>query len=480
MSTGRSRALAQALLGALLLLSLAGQASGDEAPGKADVTQFLPPESVLRQFRVSREDEDWRWLLSGSEQADPFDRIKAFRLSDNGPTAGLGGEARARLESIDNPSWGLGGADQLDYWLVRARVHGDLRWDSGLRVFAAFQAADRIGSDPDPRPSIDKNSLDVQQLFVDVPLAEKSILRLGRQELSFGVGRMITARAGPINVRQPQDGARLTVDFGSSRLDAFGVRIVDVEEGAFDDSSSEGDHLYGVYWTKGRPYVSPTGIEAYLLSHERDFAIYFSGAGPEDRYSLGGRGWFQWGNWSHDIEAVYQAGDFAGGNVDAWALSTLSTRGFDGRWAPQLEIATGFNSGDRNPGDADINTFVAPLPRGGYFGAFAPFGPGNMQGARVAFSVDPTSRLSVSARVYGFWRQSTDDGLYGVSGFPLLAPIGNEKFVGMQPEIGAEFAVDRHFTLSLDVAYFDRGDFLKEVPGTSNIRSVGLTFRYQF
>ena len=461
-----------------LLLSSALAVANDETPSSEE-RRALPPEPVLRQYRVAREDEDWRWLLRGSEQPDRFDGIKAIPFTDGGPVLGFGGEARARLESIENPTWGLQGTDRLDYWLVRGRMHGDVRWRNRFRVFAALQAADRVGSDPDPRPSIDKNTLDVQQLFLDVPLAENSSLRLGRQELSLGVGRMISVRAGPINVREPQDGARWTHDFDGSRLDAFGVRIVRIEDGAFDDSSEDGDRLYGLYWTRGRPYVTPSGVEAYLLSHERDLAVYFSGVGPEDRYSLGARSWFRWGNWSHDVEAVYQVGDFADGDVDAWALSTLSTRRFEGRWSPALEIATGFNSGDRNPGDGDTNTFVAPLPRGGYFGAFAPFGPGNMQGARVAFSISPTSSLSLSARVYGFWRQSTDDGLYGVSGFPLLPPIGDQKFVGIQPEIGAELAVGRHFTVGLDLAYFDRGAYLENVPGTSNIRSVGVTIRYQ-
>ena len=468
----------RAILVALVLSS--SLASADDDTPSGDDQRALPPESVLRQYRVSREDEDWRWLLRGSEQPDPFDRIKAIPLAESGPVLSFGGEARARLDSIENPAWGLQDTDRLDYWLVRGMVHGDLRWQNRFRVIAAFQAADRVGSDPDPRPSIDRNTLDLQQLFVDVPLSSSSVLRLGRHELSLGVGRMISVRAGPINVREPQDGARYSHDFGGSRLDMFGVRVVRVEEGTFDDSSEGGDRLYGLYWTRGQPYVSSNGAEAYLLSHERDLAVYFSGVGPEDRYSLGGRTWFRWGNWSHDIEAVYQAGEFAGGDLEAWALSTLSTRNFGGMWSPRVEIATGFNSGDRDPGDGDVNTFVAPLPRGGYFGAFAPFGPGNMQGARVALSVNPTPRLSLYARVYGFWRQSTDDGLYGVSGFPVVAPIGDEKFVGLQPEIGAEFAVDRHFTLSLDLAYFDRGDFLKEVPETRNIRSIGFTAGYQF
>ena len=422
----------------------------------AEARQAGPPESFLRQYKVSREDEDWRWLLSGTKAPDELDPIKAFRFSD-GPVGSLGGEIRARYEAFRDPLWGLQSEDDLSYWLVRARLHGDIRWSNGVRVFGALQSAGRLGRDSTPRPSIDKNAIDVQQLFIDVPFGRSSRLRLGRQELSFGYGRMISPRAGPINVRQPQDGVRATLRIEDATLDLFAVKIANIDTGAFDDSTRGGNELYGVYWTKGTPYVSKNGIEAYWLRNEREFAVYFPSRGMETRDSLGLRAWFGGGQWKHDVEAIYQYGDNDRTDISAWAISTLSTRAFDLPGQPQLEVATGINSGDKDPIDQDINTFVAPLPRGAYFGQFAPFGPGNMLGGRIAASIKLSKGIRFSARLYAFWRQSKDDGLYGVSGFPVLAPLNDERFVGLQPELALDVTVGRHATMSLQLSEFDRG-----------------------
>lgn len=451
----------------------------------------LPPEPVLRRYLHNREDEDWRWLAGGASMPDRFDRLKYVRVGER-TSLGFGGEVRARTEWVENRSWGFGpagpgtGPDEDTHLLTRARVHADLRVGEHFRVFGQLQAAGSDGRDGGPRPSIDRDSLGLQQLFAEVGLPGGSALRVGRQELSFGVGRLISVRAGPINVRQPQDGLRWILRRGEWRADVFAVRVVDTRPGLFDDSSSEGAELFGVYLTRGRPYVSPRGLELYLFRTDRDTAAYFSGVGREERASLGARAWLRAGGWSHDVEGVWQFGSFAPfgppgreGDIEAWALSTLSTREFSGAWRPTLELATGFNSGDRDAADGDLGTFVAPLPRGGYFGQFAPFGPGNLQGARLSLVLHPRRALTVTAGVYGFWRHAEEDGLYGVSGFPLLPPLGIDNYVGLQPELSLAANLGRHLELEVALARFDAASALRAA-GARDITSAGISLRALF
>ena len=475
--------------------------SGAEAAAETDLgaetikeAPQRPPEAVLRRYLYAREDEDWRWLAHGATQPDPFDGAKYRPFDPDDPERGslsMGGELRLRFESIDHPSWNLEGTtSNQSYSLWRTRLHADWRLGPRFRFFTQIQAAGIEDREGGPRPSIDRDSLGVQQAFAEFDLSQGWLLRAGRQELSFGTGRLISLRAGPINVRQPQDGLRLVWNRGHRRVDLFAVRVVDTRPGGFDDSSSDGADLFGVYVTHGRPYVSPRGFEVYLFRFDRQRAVYFSGVGSEQRATAGARAWLRTGGWSHDAELIYQFGSFdgvAGARLDvaAWALASHSVYTFGSApWQPSIELSTGFNSGDGDPADGEVETFLAPLPRGGYFGQFAPFGPGNLRGAKLAVSLRPRRAITITAGVYGFWRHRSRDGLYGVAGFPLLPPAfgvpSEDAFLGLQPEVGAQLQLGRHLEAELAVAAFDASDTLRQRGARDDITSAALTLRFVF
>ena len=349
----------------------------------------------------------------------------------------------------------------------------------GLRVFGQLQAADVSGREGGPRPSIDRTSVDLQQVFVE-SASSLGVLRIGRQELDFGTGRLISLRAGPINVRLPQDGVRWFLQHGPWRTDLFAVRVVEIRPNAFDDTSTDADQLFGAQIARGTRYVSPMGIEAYFFRRDRNRAAYFDGVGAEERNSVGTRVWHGGGGWTHELEIILQFGSVGQSDVLAWAGSSRSTYSVDSSWNPSFELAVGVNSGDGDPRDGDIGTFVAPLPRGAYFGQFAPFGPANLQGARASATVTPRRALAVTGSVYGFWRWSTDDGLYGVSGFPFLPARNGEKFVGTQTDLNAIVSLGLHVEVEVGLTWFQRGGFLEDSGAPNDMLSFGSALRTTF
>lgn len=101
-----------------------------------------------------------------------------------------------------------------------------------------------------PRPP-DVDQIDLHQAFTDItiPLSDEGwvTLRAGRQELGYGIGRLIDPREGP-NVHLGFDGAKAIVRWKEWEMDAFWTRLVETEPYEFDESTSD-YQLWGVYLT---------------------------------------------------------------------------------------------------------------------------------------------------------------------------------------------------------------------------------------
>ena len=440
----------------------------------------LPPEYILRMYREQREDENWSWLQYGSQQKDSWDHWKYIPINDSFYIT-TGGEARVQFESIENPNWNLVDSSKLSYFLNRFRFHTDIANNDGaFRLFVGLQVTERNGENDEPRPSIDETGIDLQSLFIDYKPAENLRIRLGRQELGFGIGRLISPRAGPINTRVPQDGIRITSTFGKASLDIFDVNVVEIEDGSFDDGSNSSHELFGLYWTSANPYQSPFGYELYAFRSDKKFAPYFSIAGSEERSTYGVRGWFKTGKWNHDIEINQQKGSINSNDIDAWSFSTSSKITFDDQIKSTLEFSTGLNSGDDEAFDNELNTFSAPLVRGSYFGQFAPFGPSNMKGFGLGYSFQLMKSFELGVKGYKFWRENVNDGIYGVAGFPSLPPANNNSFVGNQYEIWFDVSLGTHTDLLFRISRFSRGDYLTFSPTSEDINSLGASITYKF
>jgi hypothetical protein len=476
-----------------------------------------PPPWVIPRYRLLREDEDWSYLanpqMRGHDWADPLKYIPLGRRENWYLT--VGGETRQWYERYKNENWGVlpfapvdeQPLDDNGYLKQRYMLNGDFHLGTRVRAFAQLHSGFVSWRAGGPRQVVDNDKLDMNQAFVDVNLrvdrnnVPNVAIRLGRQEMHFGTGRLVSVREVP-NVRAGFDGVRLILNTHNWRVDAFATKPVFTQKGFFDDRTDHEQTFWGAFATGPLP-SAPFNVDAYYLGLRRKIGVFGQGIGPEERHTLGTRFWrggipFVLGRgWDYDFEYAFQFGKFGPGprlgvtfpfvqspkgDIRAWTVSTQTGYTFDRvKLQPRFAVNTGITSGDKDLYDPDLQTFFTPFPNGRFFGAIQTNGPLNIQGFRTSVTIQLPRRAGLTADSYFFWRQSVHDALYDTPGFPLRAgDLSESRYIGTQPGVEFFWPVTKHVTLVASYAYFAPGRFLHDNPPDQNLHYTGVIFNYHF
>jgi hypothetical protein len=151
--------------------------------------------------------------------------------------------------------------DHEQHTLLLLSTDWHLRDDT--RIF--FELGQHVAEDKNfPAGPNDQDQWDINQVFIDLSASLGGIdgrARVGRQYVVLGSSRLVGLRDGP-NVRERFDGGRLTfTDNAGNTVEALALRDVLTSLGAFDDSSTHGDELWGVYAAlKNLPQLRQTSI----------------------------------------------------------------------------------------------------------------------------------------------------------------------------------------------------------------------------
>src|SRR5262249_18313116 len=149
-------------------------------------------------FQPLRYDEDWSYLGDESRRSEWLDRLKYIPLNERGWYLSLGGEARFRYEYFSQFNFGLGPQGDNGYLVQRYLLHADAHFGKRIRAFTQLQSAIGSGRNGGPRPT-DDDRLEVHQAFLDLKFGDETnslTLRVGRHEMDFGSGRLISAGEG--------------------------------------------------------------------------------------------------------------------------------------------------------------------------------------------------------------------------------------------------------------------------------------------
>jgi hypothetical protein len=435
------------------------------SPANADTACPAPPD-----YQLLRQDEDYSYLSNPSCKTDSLDALKFVPLNNGADRyLALGGEAREWYEGFENANWGQGPQDSNGYSLQRLSAYADWHFGQDLRFFGELSSATEAGRVGGPRP-LDEDQLWLEEGFVELNSSSlpgvSSSLRLGRQEFEFGSGRFVDVREGP-NVRQAFDGVSATFAGSSWKATAFATRPVLNRPGILDDPSNPNTLFWGVYATKMLGSIGG-GIDFYYLGINNTRATYQRGTGREIRQTLGVRAWGHRGDWDYDWELTYQGGTFSGAPIEAYAFGTDTGYNFStALFKPRISVKTAVTSGDQNNGKGPLGTFDPLFPSGIYFGeaAIGLNGPSNL----LRFGASIQAHLSESVQVgidYDlFWRNSLNDGVYGLGVNLLRSGQDNrQRFIGSQPSASIVWRANRHLSFSVAYAYFAVGPFLSEGP----------------
>ncbi len=456
--------------------------------GQTGVLTEAPPAD--RTYKILRENEDWTFLRDKALRRDVWDAVKYIPMSWKSDEwySTVGGEIREVWEQIGNDEFG-----QTPYWngylLQRYMLHVDTHYGPHVRTFVQLKSGledNRIGG---PR-IIDEKRLDFLAAYLEVGTAgereDRDFIkfRVGRQELNYGSGRLVSVREGP-NVRQSFDGFKIRGKFGGWHVDGWAVRPDLDKPGFFDNAPNHATEFWGVYAT--RPVTKLVSADAYYLGLHRQSATFNRGTAHELRHTLGARLWrpiaLKEKRWDFDDEAVWQFGSFGTGGIRAWTVASDHGYSFlDTPLRPRLSVKTDLSSGD-DPKKKDLGTFNPIFPLGNYFGVLASTGPGpvNFMDIHPRLQTQLPRGLTVSTDWVFQWRQSTLDGIYTVPG-SLLRPTGTSRarYVGDRPGIEAKWQVDRHMSFQADYGIFYPGSFIKQTQPAKNLNYWALWAGYKF
>jgi hypothetical protein len=450
-----------------------------------DGCSLAPQDYGPPAYSVFRDTEDYTYLRDPKRHDDVFDPIKYIPLNADGTNyLSMGGEIRERWEYYSKPPLGQGREDDGGYNLQRYLLHADLHIGDTFRLFTQFQSGLEYGRNGGPRPSIDQDPANLHQAYLDInfpPFDDGSFtLRLGRQELSYGIGRLIDAREGP-NLRQSFDGIKGILHVEKWEIDEFATRLVENNVDQFDEPDPY-TKFWGIYATRPLDFLPDSGVDLYYLGLRRNFAPFDSGLATETRHTLGSRLHGVHGDFDYDVEGGYQFGTFGAGNIRAWFITEEVGWTFQKTFgAPHLAFKVDASSGDKNPSSENLQTFDVLFPRGNYFTEPTPIGAQNIVNIHPELDWRPTRDLTVTLTPNFYWRESTADGLYNAGGFPL-APGGasSAAYVGEETNLVAAWQINRHTTFTVSYDHFFAGDYARAVPGSTDFNYVAtwLTFKF--
>ncbi len=442
------------------------------------VTQF----SWAQNFQLMRYDEDYRGLKDSAITF--YNKIKYTPLSQNGRTyLSLGGELRGELDYVLHEDWGQMNVGRDVFFLQRYHLHADLHLVNRLRVFGQLRSGLEDGRKHGPR-RIDEDQLNVQNLFVDVVPYKKSdrtlTLRVGRQEIRYGSGRLIDVRDGP-NLRQYFDGAKAAYAAPNLKIAAFVMADGMVNTGVFDNNFSRKANLWGIYST----FIVPKGglYDLYYLGINRTNARFDEGVANESRHTIGVRILRNLNSFVQNFEAIYQFGTFGLDQISAWAVSSEISYTFgNATGLPTVKLRSDYISGDKAKNDGKLGTFNAMYPNGGYFGMNPQAGPANLMAIHPNLSWNPSSTVILTLDVVCNWRYSLADGVYGPSGAFLMSASGSGKrYIGTAYMTTFTWNINGFLNYNIGVQYFNTGSFINDViPRHTDGFFVGTVLGFTF
>lgn len=394
------------------------------------------------------------------------------------------GEFRDRVEG--RSAFGFRSGVNDGYDLTRLRLNMELAPNKWLRGFVQAQDARASGIDSSRVNPTLKDIFDLRQAYVELKSGEKGrlSLRVGRQELNFGVQRLIGALDWG-NTSRTFDAARLAFTWKQARVDVFASSVVKIKASQFDNRVG-GENFYGIYGSFSNAVPAAT-LEPYLLWKTLPHVRSEEGrAGDADIFTLGVR----WAGklpagFDYALEMARQGGHFSSDDVSSWA----------GYWIagyappkvalkPHFSIEYDYASGDNRRGDGEVGTFDQLFPTNhAYYGIADQVGWRNIRDLRSGVDFQPLSKVKANFDFHFFWLASARDGLYNAGGALVVRPPATgaaHTDVGREADVYLTYTPLLQITLGAGFGHLFPDRFLKEnSPGSgTSFPYVFLTYRF--
>jgi hypothetical protein len=294
------------------------------------------------------------------------------------------------------------------------------------------------------------------------------ILRLGRQELSYGNQRLLGA-FGWDNVGRSFDAGKLTFGGADWSADLFAGRLADRRNSGRGDDSQD---LIGLYGRIGQPNAR-IGLEPYLLYLRDGLEIAGERANtPRDSTRILTLGFRHFGalesGFAYDLENAFQVGQRGPDSQRAAALAAQGRFRFDGGMQPEFGFEYDYATGDGDPTDGRSEEFNNLFPTNHIHYGFADYlGWRNMQDFKpyLALQLRPGMRAELAYHRFllveksGAWKNAGG----AVLGIDPSGKLGTD--LGHEIDITLSFPVYEHLRMLPGYSLFIPGKFARGTQG---------------
>ncbi|MBS1824648.1 MAG: alginate export family protein [Acidobacteria bacterium] len=372
----------------------------------------------------------------------------------------LGGEERMRVESFHGSSFrDLGDT----YLLNRLRLNLGVKATPWMRFQFEAQDSRVFGQNARPAPASQRDPMDLRLGYVEFGYTEGwAQMRAGRQAWVFGEGRLL-ADPNWSNVGRSFDGAKLTLQHGTRKVDLFGGITVKPDGNQFD-RTTPGEHFYGAYGSLGK-LIKDATIEPYFLWRlEHDMKNERGILGHWNGRTMG----FRWvGKLPYGLdyggELAGQVGSYAGDTIRAlaghWVIGhTLA----DAKHRPRFYTEWNHASGDGNPRDGRHGGFDPLFPSThDKLGIADLFTWINLYHSRSGIEYTLSPRWKLGAAYNSYWLQNARDGVYVAGKMIARSADGSAgRHIGQQGDVQATYAPTRTTQINGGYGHFFPGGFL--------------------
>lgn len=402
-------------------------------------------------------------------------------LSNTGWALRTSGHARTMFEAVRNPDFGFSGLPD-DAWIHhRIQALAALHHGQNFSLASELTWGEMQGRATAPGP-VDEDRPDFLQLYaqgrLELATDHELALRLGRQLLVYGSGRLLSHREGA-NQRLAHDAARLGWRHEGWQVDGFIASPVRISPEAFDNQSQPGrTRLWGLYATGPSPFGEGHGVDLYYLGLRQENAPLSPGA-TELRHTWGTRWFGRSERWRYNHEFILQTGESGGREILAGAISLGAGREFSS--AP-LKPVLGFKADLISGGQSasSVHTFNPLFQANNYFNEGGFVSPSNLWNLNPSLRLELTRWLSLDLGVNFLWRYDAGDAVYGppFNALAGAAPQG-QSYLGTACNLALAWTPHPACEVDLGFTHHEAGPSLT-AQGGKDVDYLQITVRLEF
>ncbi len=376
---------------------------------------------------------------------------------------------RVRLERYSAGNFQVGNSDS--YMLTRFRFGVLIKPAIWFKVYTELQDATAFWKTP-PVALPYQSTWDLRRAYVDIGDVEKSRLafRAGRQDLSFGYGRLLGTSYWR-NASRGYDAAMMVIRWNWLRVNAFAASPVAAVTNGLSHHV-QGNNLHGIYGGL-RNLIPGSNIEPYILwrlsSGVRTEAGKLSNL---DEKIVGVRWAGTASHFDYDAEIAGQTGSIGTDKIRAWAWSVITGYTIESsRLKPRVFAKYDFASGDRNLADGTDGTFDQIYPNiHDHHGVADQVAWQNLKSVRTGVRISLRRNWMLAGMYNDFWLASATDAYYNSSGTAVARDSTglSGTHIGRELDVETSYRLDRHLEFGAGLGHFFSGGFLV---GTHHARS---------